>query len=429
MGEGACFANGAMLCPSQTEPWNRPGVLSSLLRSFKDPGSAIKVRLHAMPSLMTWGWRFLRNATPERHALATRRIYELAQYSLEVFQPYLERHAAAFDAARCGTMKIFRSQESLDAHIAVNAQLEPLGLSYQVLDRGGLVAVEPQLQPIGEELVGAIRFPADIVADANKFCRVLADDLVQMGAEIHTGCTVEALLGEGEAITGARTRQGEYRAENTVLTLGADPGRVAARAGVRLPIRPVKGYSITYETAMANASPAIPVVDDTLHVGVIPVGSRLRVAGTADFAGYDQRISSERVANLESVLSRLYPDLSPELAVRGGRPWVGFRPMSADGLPFIGPTQRPGLWVNAGHGHLGWTLAAGSAEILADLLLGETPKGRPDVRRPRPLALDRPRPACRPLKMSAGGLAWAVKEPRLPAQWVSLNSHRMKSGG
>ncbi len=373
VGEGACLANGGMLTPSQTDPWNRPGILPFLLRSLADSRSTFKIRGHAILPLASWGWQFLRNATPERHALATRRMLELAHYSLQVFRPYLETQAAGFDAVRCGTMKTFRSQSAFDAHCAANAELEPLGLRYEVLDRAAAVDREPQLAPIAGQLVGTIGYPADIVADANKFCRMLAQDLREMGHDIRTGCRAKALIAEGDTIIGVETDSGALRAAHTVLTLGADPDRLAAGAGIHLPIRPVKGYSIIYDTTEINAVPATPVIDDTLHIGVIPIGKRLRVAGSADFAGYDQRIPVDRIALLESIFGQVYPELAGSLIARGGTSWAGLRPMSSDGLPFIGQTRRPGLWVNAGHGHLGWTLAAGSAEILADLLLGKKP--------------------------------------------------------
>ncbi len=373
VGEGACYANGAMLTASQPDPWSRPGVLWTLLRSFADPKSAVKLRANALLPLAGWGWRFLRNATPERYAEATTRILALAQYSMEVYQSYVEEHGEAFDAVRSGTMKTFRSQEAFDAHCAQSTRLATFGLGYEVLDRPGMVEKEPQLAAIADDLVGAIYFPTDIVGDANKFCQLLARDLVEMGCEIRTDCRVRTLIEDDGTIKGVETESGALLAEHTVLTLGADPDGLARRAGVNLGIRPVKGYSVTFDTSELNAVPAIPVLDDSLHIGVIPIGKRLRIAGSVDFAGFDRSIPPGRIAVLEGIFNRVYPDLAPALIRRGGQPWAGLRPMSTDGLPYIGKTQKSGLWVNAGQGHLGWTLAAGSAEVLTDLLLGKEP--------------------------------------------------------
>ncbi|MEQ8651981.1 MAG: FAD-dependent oxidoreductase [Kiloniellales bacterium] len=377
-GEGACFANGAMICPSHSDPWNRPGVLGSLLRSFVERDSAIQLRLTALPGLISWGRAFLANATPERNRQTTQRLLALAQHSVQSYGSDIDAHGGAFDAVRSGTMKVFRSQEPLDAHIAANTRLKDFGLAFEVLDRAGTIATEPQLAPIADALVGALRYPGDIVADARKYCQFLLGELSKMGARVEINCRVKSLIEKGEAICGVSSTKGDFEAEHVVLTLGADPHGLAKQAGLRLPIRPVKGYSITYDTSALNAKPGIPVIDDALHVGAIPLGDRLRVAGSVDFAGFDRSIRPERIALLESILGRVYPELIGALQARGGQPWTGLRPMSSDGLPCIGRGHRPGLWVNAGHGHLGWTLAGGSAELLADLLTGKAPAVNPD---------------------------------------------------
>jgi len=374
LGEGASFANGAMLTPSLADPWNAPGVLGVMLRSFLDPGSPMKLRAKAVPSLIGWGLKFLAHARPGPHARATERILALARYSLEAFEPYRATEGAHIDAERCGTMKLFRDPGAFEASRTASARLAPMGLRHEALDRDGALTAEPALAPIAEHIAGAIRYPDDQVADGAAFCRVLGRRLTAMGGTVLTGRRVAGLIREAGRVAGAETDQGPIRAGATVLALGSDPDGIAARAGLRLAIRPAKGYSLTYDATGLEARPRIPVIDEALHAGVVPLGGRIRVVGTAEFTGHDARITPARIANLEALLGRIYPRLAPALARRGPTPWAGFRPMSADGLPYIGPAGPPGLWVDMGYGHLGWTLAVGSAHLLGDLMTGRRPE-------------------------------------------------------
>lgn len=369
VGQGASYANGAMLTPSMADPWNAPGAARVLLKSFFDPGSPMKLRAKALPSLGLWGLRFLRHSTPKRHRRATELCFRLAAYSAQAHRNYRGAWGDSFDAAPCGTMQIFRDAGQLAAARVQAESLTPLGLRFEARDRDGAVETEPQLAPIAERIAGALVFPDDEVGDARLFCERLAEDLVSRGAGIGLGVGALRLLRDGGRTVGAETSEGPIRARDTVLALGSDPDALARRAGLRLPIRPAKGYSITFDMSGWSQRPRLPVIDAALHAGVVPLGRRLRVVGTAEFAGHDQRLSPDRIRNLHRLLAAVYPALSA--AARDAKPlaWTGFRPMSADGLPFIG-AAGPGLWTAMGHGHLGWTMAAGSARLLADQMLG-----------------------------------------------------------
>lgn len=371
VGLGANFANGALVSPSLAEPWNNPGIPAVLARSMLGNSTPVRVSLRTLPSLLGWGFGFLRHSAPRRHAMSTERILALARYSMEVFESYLQLDPRSFDAVRCGTVKIFRSRRILERHARISGRL---GHALRVLDRNSLVELEPQLEPVVHELAGGIHFPADIVADSAKFCQILAAALIGMGCRIHCGCRVDGLVLERGAVCGARTTSGVVRARNTVLALGSDPDGIASRAGLHIPIRPAKGYSVTFSTEGLDASPSVPVLDESLHMAIVPLGNKLRVVGSAEFVGHDKQLAPGRIRNLEAFLQRIYPDLAKILGERGGKTWAGFRPMSGDGLPYIGRTSLRGLWINSGHGQLGWTLAAGSADLLADLICVSQPR-------------------------------------------------------
>ena len=184
---------------------------------------------------------------------------------------------------------------------------------------------------------------------------------------------VQAIVVEGQRTVGIRTNDDVLYADNIVLCLGTDPRSTARAAGIKLPTRPVKGYSTTYETHGLNNVPKLPVIDDALHAAVVSLGHRLRVAGTAEFAGHDARLTPSRLDNLRNLLRRIYPHMAPNLNAERAKEWTGLRPMSNDGLPYIGATDVAGLWVNMGHGHLGWTLSVGSAHVLTDLINAQQP--------------------------------------------------------
>ncbi|WP_281985436.1 FAD-dependent oxidoreductase [Thalassorhabdomicrobium marinisediminis] len=374
VGQGAGYANGALLTPSHSGPWNRPGVLFELLRSFVDPASTTKLRLAALPSISGWGMRFLRNSHPARHAEASRQMLEFALYSMQVFEEeYFGRIGQEFDFARAGLLKIFRSEQELNAATRDFDNLARHGLQMTRLDRSDAVAAEPTLSRIADQLAGALWFPNDALGDTWKFCQVIEQDLRRQGVEILTNTKVTGLLLEAGKVIGAKTANQDLLAQNTVLALGSKSVDLAHQVGVRLPVRPVKGYSVTFDGLSTDLMPRAAIADDRLHVGVIPIGDRLRVVGGVDFAGHNNLIDGRFIGNLMSVFSQVFPDIDKEQLADGRSEWSGFRPMSADGLPMIGACRYPGLWVNTGHGQLGWTLAAGAGEYMADLLSGVAP--------------------------------------------------------
>jgi D-amino-acid dehydrogenase len=380
---GASFANGSMLTPSMADPWNGPGVGGQLLASLSDPQSAIRLRFSQIPDLALWGLSFLRNSSWERHRGATVANHALAQYSLEqTLQLERDLDLGALSTRR-GSMKIFATEAAMARPLKLSRLLE--GLPFDVLDADGAVAVEPALTTIRARIACAIHYPNDAVGDARLFVERVAAAARQAKAEVRLRQTVGSIRAENGGFR-IELDGSSLRAKRLVLAAGSATPALARKLGVRLPIKPAKGYSLTYALPAGLAAPQIPVVDDAMHAAVVPLGDRIRVAGTAEFAGYDQTVESQRVDNLATLLARLYPDLAPQLDAQTAQGWAGLRPMSADGRPFIGETSWPGLWINAGHGHLGWTMAAGSARLLADLM-----EGCATTIDPRPYALGRDR--------------------------------------
>lgn len=370
---GASFANGGMLTASMSDPWNGPGAFQALVGSLFDPYAALKLRLHALPSLTGWGLKFLANSTRDKHALATRNAYRLARRSLELTDQLGRELNIAYDAASKGTLKVFATRAAAEGPIALAERLRADGLRFEVLDRAGVIAVEPELEQGSENFACGLYYPDDASGDARAFTLGLADKARQAGVRIMTETRVKRILVEGGRISGVMTDREAISATRVVIASGTASPALTRPLGVGLAIKPAKGYSVTIPTEGWSDRPGLAVVDDVMHAAIAPIGDVIRLAGTAEFAGVDRTLDLQRIDNLHRIFARLYPHLAAGVDPAKVRPWTELRPMSADGLPFIGPAGPDGLWINAGHGHLGWTLAAGSAELLADLVTGAPP--------------------------------------------------------
>lgn len=369
-GLGTSFANGGLLTPSMSDPWNAPGVHRHLAEYLFSSSSAIKLRWSAIPSLLSWGPRFLLNSRPGRFRTAMGANYELGMYSLAILDELRRQLPLSFDASDKGTLKFFRSSRALDAAMDVTDQLRGYGLEANELSRDDTVRLEPCLAPIADQLVGAIHYPQDKSGDAHLFCRALADQIRTLGGTFHFGRDVRAIYVLGGKVTGVDLGDEILRADNVVVAAGTASPQLVGRLGARLAIKPVKGYSITYTPPAGQRLPAIPVIDDAYHAAITPLGTRLRSVGTAEFAGRDLHLDRKRIDNLTAFFTAIYPEIATPETLATGRPWAGLRPVAADGRPYIGATRMAGLWINSGHGHLGWTLAAGSARLLVDLMTG-----------------------------------------------------------
>jgi len=367
------FANAGALTPSEPEPWNAPGVFWDLVKSLFDPHAAMKLRLAPLPGLVGWGLRFLRNSTRKRYEAAARANFALSLYSLKQTQSVRDTLGLEFDNACTGTLKVFQSQDRLEKAAADAARLSDMGLEFRILDREETLELEPQLEPVADRLVGSIHYPLDESGDAHAFTKALAAKCQAAGVEFEWECPVVGLMDRAGKIIGVFTETEEILADAVVVASGQSSWKLLEHLGLHLPVRPVKGYSLTLDMRELNTRPGIPVVDDAMHAIVTPMGDRLRVAGTAEIAGEDRALTPERIDNLKHLVAGIYPELAGPLFERDIQPWTGLRPMSADGRPFIGETRARGLWLTTGHGHLGWTQAMGSAALLADLIAGETP--------------------------------------------------------
>jgi D-amino-acid dehydrogenase len=374
-GSATSFANGALLTPSMADPWNTPGILNDLFVSALRRKPIVNIRLRALPSMGGWIVRFLRAANAaafSRNALSNLR---LSLHSLEVLRSLTDETAISYGHRRCGSLRVFRDGSSFVSACDGAARLAAHGLGFRRLDVREAVEVEPALDGVANHLLGGIHYTSDEIGDARQFCIELARSLQARGVEFRFHTEVRSFEVRDGRVVAALTKQGALHADSYVAAAGIESTFLLHEIGVKMPIRPLKGYSVTFQgVAPEGCALRIPIVDDTVHAAVVPLGNKLRVAGIAEFAGFDRTIDPRRIATLIAVLKDFMPDIGTQFDLRNAQAWCGLRPLSADGVPIIGRTPVGNLFVSAGHGPLGWTMAAGSGELLADILSNEPPK-------------------------------------------------------
>lgn len=365
------FANGSMLTPSLSSPWNSPGVWLTLLKHLGRKEAALLVRAAAFPGLLAWGSRFLRNSSAARHKLNMRKNLRLCNYSIEIMKEIVSSSSMNFDAGHSGIIEVCRDEAAMRRGRARSRFLGADEVPAEELSPGAVVEREPALEPIAGELAGGFYFPADQVGDAYKFSCGLAHTAAEQGAVFRFGHTVESLLSAHGGVGGVRLRGGEeIKADSVVVAAGSYTPTLVRPMRVKVPVCPAKGYSLTAPMPRGLRPPVHAVLDDRYKAGVVPLGGRIRVGGTVEFTGFNQDLSPERVANLRTLLAAVLPRHAERIAPGDIQPWCGLRAASPDGVPIIGPTPVEGLHLATGHGHLGWSMAAGTGKSLAQQLTG-----------------------------------------------------------
>ncbi len=362
------FANGSLITPSMADPWAAPGLPQKLLKWIGREDSPFLVRLGALPGMMSWGLKFLANCNPRDWRRNTEVILRIAQYSQDRLKKLTDETGISYDRTSVGTLRLFRDEQSMaDAKRSAD-MVGKLGVPFSVLDAAECVMLDPALAQSVDKITGGIHFPSDDVGDAFKFTTALADLSREAGVVFRSGETVHTIEGEGGRISSVTTSKGHLQSDHYVVALGSASTVLLRQIGIKLPVYPVKGYSLTIDIKGWNNAPTVPLLDDGKKMGIVRLGDRLRLAGTAEFTGFDTELNPKRGANLISGLADLFPDCPN---VDQGRHWTGLRPMTPDGIPIVGPTPFDNLYLNVGHGHLGWTMAAGSGDVVASLIAGE----------------------------------------------------------
>jgi D-amino-acid dehydrogenase len=363
------FGNAGMIAPGHSFVWSSPKAPMILLKSLVLKDQALRFKLSADPRLYSWSWLFLKECTSEKARRNTLLKHRLAAYSQSVLGQTIAEEAIDYDRNTRGILYFHRSQAALDQGVAHMKLLESDGQVIKVLSRDEVVALEPSLAAAKDRIAGAIHCPTDETGECAKFTRALAARIAARGADIRTNVTIEDFERSGDAIVGVATDKGAVKGDTFVLALGCASPALARKVGLSLPIYPVKGYSLTIPVGNHRAAPTIAAVDEHNLVAISSFGDRVRVTATAEFAGYDTSHRPEDFF-MRNVTRELYPDGGD---YERAEMWAGLRPMTPNNLPFLGRRRWRNLYLNTGHGHIGWTMSHGSARVTADLVAGRQP--------------------------------------------------------
>ena len=367
------WGNGGVIHASEVEPWSQPGMPRKIIKWLGQENAPLLLRYGAIPHMWRWGIDFARNCTPEKFRANAKANLELALLSLKSLQEVGAEAHITYDRATRGVLKIYRSEDSLGNAQRSTDFLAQHGLLYERVDPDRCIALEPALRDTKSTLAGGLYFARDEVGDCNKFTQGLAAACAARGVRFHFGETVLQVDTSARRVTGVTTNLGRIAADTVVAAMGSFTAPLLARIGVRVPIYPVKGISITFPRGAWNSAPSMPVIDDSKLFGLVPIGDRMRISGSAEITGYDSVPAPSRAQAIVDNASFTFPEMKRYLDLSKARIWAGLRPVSPAGTPIIGRTHIEGLWVNAGHGHLGWTLACGSGRVVADLIAGRDP--------------------------------------------------------
>ena len=365
------FANAGEVSPGYSSPWAGPGVPLKAVKWLLMRHSPLVIRPLLDPAMWRWGAMMLANCTRKAYALNKSRMVPIAEYSRDVLKALRAETGIAYDDRAQGTLQLFRTQRQLDGIGGDVEILRQYGVPYEVLDREGFCAVEPALRRTMHKFVGALRLPKDETGDCFTFSTRLAEMATAMGVRFRFDTTIEGLDRAGDRIERLRTSAGPLKADRYVVALGSHSPTLLAPLGIRIPVYPVKGYSITLPITDPAGAPESTIMDETHKVAVTRLGERIRVGGTAELAGYSETLRHSRRATLEHVVTDLFPDGGD---VKLASFWCGLRPMTPDGTPIVGATPIGNLLLATGHGTLGWTMAAGTGRVIADLVSGRTPE-------------------------------------------------------
>ena len=367
----ASFANAGMLTPSQSTPWNSPSDIAYILTGIGRKDSPMSVSFGAIPSYFFWGLRFILNSTPSRFEKISKGIFSLAKHSKELTEEFRINEGFSYDESINGTLKLYRDSERLQKSIALSDRIYGESNAINVLNQKEVVELEPALNKTRKGLVGGIHYKDDEAGDSYKFCKALEEIVRRKGGRILVNTNIKKILLNKRKVNSVVTDRAVLQAKRIVVCAGSWSPTLLKELNIKIPVKPVKGYSLTYSTAGIMNTPKIPIIDEGIHIAITPYQNRIRIAGTAEFVGFNDEVHPKRFNYLNSKLNEVYPSLYSKVKDdEDAEIWFGFRPMSADGLPFIGESKIKGLYLNTGHGHLGWTLAMGSADLLADQIVG-----------------------------------------------------------
>lgn len=363
------FANAGQVSPGYASPWAAPGIPLKAAKWLFQKHAPLILRLSSDPKQYSWLLQMLANCTESRYKVNKSRMVRVAEYSRDCLIALRDETGIQYDQRMQGTLQLFREQYQLDG---IGKDIEVLrqdGVPFEVLDREDCVRIEPALARARDKFVGGLRLPNDETGDCFKFTNELAKIAEGLGVKFRFGIDIKSLLLTGGKVSGVETSEGILTADRYVVALGSYTPALVKSLGLNAPIYPVKGYSITAPIINEELAPVSTVLDESYKIAITRLGDRIRVGGMAEVSGFTKDLPAARRATLDLSVSDLFPGGDLKAATF----WSGLRPMTPDLTPIIGATRYENVFINAGHGTLGWTMGPGSGKLLADLISGNKP--------------------------------------------------------
>jgi|GEM_PF-2073 len=366
----ASFANAGQVSPGYASPWAAPGVIGKAIKWMFQEHAPLRFKPTLSYSQYAWMARFFTNCNCASYQINKERMLRLAQFSRKCFEELRAETGIDYEQRTLGTTQLFRTQKQLDDAAKDIAVLEQMGIAYELLDKDGISKVEPALAKTIDKLAGALRLPGDETGDCKIFTEQIAKLAQKNGVEFRFGQNIELIEKDVNQIKGVFINGKLETADIYVVALGSYSSQMLASLGIYAPVYPLKGYSLTLPVLNADMSPVSTILDETYKVAITRFDTRIRVGGMAELAGYDLTLNPKRRATLEMVVRDLYPEGGDLTRTEF---WTGLRPATPDGTPIVGKTKYKNLYLNTGHGTLGWTMAPGSGIYLADIITGNNP--------------------------------------------------------
>lgn len=368
--EETSFGNAGQISPGYSTPWAAPGIPFKAVKWMFQHHAPLAVQLDGSMWQLQWMMQMLKNCGADQYAVNKERMVRVAEYSRDCLRTLRDETGIRYENRSKGTLQIFRKESQLDAVQRDIEVLKETGVEFELLDRESLGRVEPALAEVKDKLVGGLHLPNDETGDCYLFTNALATEAKVMGVDFQFNQNVEKLIVEGGEIKGVLVNGKVLTADRYVLAFGSYSRDFLKPLNLDLPVYPVKGYSLTVPIVDASHAPQSTVLDETYKIAITRFDQRIRVGGMAELSGFNLGLNEDRRGTLEMVTRDLFPGGDLEQASF----WTGLRPMTPDSTPIIGATQYKNLFLNTGHGTLGWTMACGSGKLISDLVLGHTPE-------------------------------------------------------
>jgi len=368
------YANAGQVSPGYASPWAAPGVPLKALKWMLRRHAPLFIKPDGSWQQVRWMWQLLKQCTPARYEQNKARMVRLAEYSRDCLDQLRADTGIEYEGRQRGTLQLFRTQEQLDAAVRDIEVLRFAHVPFELLPSSLLTKAEPALERVKHKLTGGLWLPHDETGDCHLFTTHLADMAAAKGVQFRYGQEITGLDIESDNINSVVVNGERLQADAYVVALAAYSTDIL-KVVLDVPVYPVKGYSITVPIIDEASAPVSTVLDETYKTAVTRFDDRIRVGGMAELVGFNRRLSPRREGTLKLIVDDLFPgaaDLSQTNF------WTGLRPMTPDGTPIVGNTPIPNLYLNTGHGTLGWTMACGSAKLLTDIISGSTPDIRHD---------------------------------------------------